>query len=323
MKKVRLASALCESIVLEEERIAEMRENFQREIANLTRVLKEETESRIHSLEQQVRDQREIQKITQDQISTLQKNYDSERLLREGMELFYGIHCTENKQRGFMLIQQSADLGNASAQQHLGDFLLEGVGCSRDPVAASRYYKLSADQGNVEAQYQYSLQLLGRDRIFLRDFSLAANYLKRAIDQRDSRAMVEYGKLLYDGYGVKKDRREAAQLFKSAAQQQDKEGMFLYACRLYNGDGEERDMYEAVRYFRTLADQGDNRGEYIYGWCLWTGQGCRKNTDEAIRYFSTASDHGSFYAQALHMYATKFRAGTLETADLFLAPPRK
>ena len=72
--------------------------------------------------------------------------------------------------------------GEREKQVFLGLMYLEGQGVKQDYLEASRLFKLSADQGNSNAQ----------------------NNL---------------GNLYYDGHGVKQDYQEAARLFKLSADQ--------------------------------------------------------------------------------------------------------
>ena len=51
-------------------------------------------------------------------------------------------------------MKSGADLGLPEAQISYGSFLQNGLGVKQDLKEASRYYKMAADQGFAEGQYQ-------------------------------------------------------------------------------------------------------------------------------------------------------------------------
>jgi TPR repeat protein len=52
-------------------------------------------------------------------------------------------------------VKLSADQGNADAQNMYGTHLETGSGVPQNATKATEYYKLSADQGNLLGQYNY------------------------------------------------------------------------------------------------------------------------------------------------------------------------
>lgn len=81
-------------------------------------------------------------------------------------------------------IQRRAQRGDADAQVDLGAIYELGMGLPRDGVAALRWYRLAADQGNVYGQY-FSGLLLGRGRAGVtRDLDAAAGWFAKASAQK-------------------------------------------------------------------------------------------------------------------------------------------
>jgi hypothetical protein len=58
-----------------------------------------------------------------------------------------------NKSLGAHYLKLSADQGDSNAQLKYGTFLLFGEGVQKSESLGAHYLKLSADQGNAEAQY--------------------------------------------------------------------------------------------------------------------------------------------------------------------------
>ena len=50
------------------------------------------------------------------------------------------------------IIQPLAKDGNAKAQYNLGKMYLDGTGVDRNATEAAKWYRLAADQGNMDAQ---------------------------------------------------------------------------------------------------------------------------------------------------------------------------
>jgi len=81
-------------------------------------------------------------------------------------------------------IQRRAQRGEADAQVDLGAMYELGMGLPRDGVEALRWYRRSADQGNVYGQY-FSGLLLGRGRAGVtRDLDAAAGWFAKAYAQK-------------------------------------------------------------------------------------------------------------------------------------------
>ncbi|MNV71035.1 Sel1 repeat protein [compost metagenome] len=81
-------------------------------------------------------------------------------------------------------IQRRAQRGDADAQVDLGAMYELGMGLPRDGVEALRWYRRSADQGNVYGQY-FSGLLLGRGRAGVtRDLDAAAGWFAKAYAQK-------------------------------------------------------------------------------------------------------------------------------------------
>ncbi len=59
----------------------------------------------------------------------------------------------ENKKDSIEKLIEKANLGDAIAQLELGDCFEDGEGVEQDYAEAIRWYKLSAEQGYVEAEF--------------------------------------------------------------------------------------------------------------------------------------------------------------------------
>jgi hypothetical protein len=103
-------------------------------------------------------------------------------------------------------------------------------------ILAAHYYKLSADQGDADAQFNYGI-LFSNGEGLAQDKSVAAHYYQLPADQGNADSQVNYAILLQTGGGIAQDKSLAAHDCKFSADQgklllQSSSGILLS-----NGDG--------------------------------------------------------------------------------------
>jgi TPR repeat protein len=91
---------------------------------------------------------------------------------------------------------------------------------------------------------------------------------KLAADQGDAEAQFNYGLRLQNGEGVSKDLKGAADYFKLAADQSFAEAQYNYGVCLQNGEGVSKDLKRALYYFKLAADHGIAEAQFNYEVCL-------------------------------------------------------
>ena len=148
----------------------------------------------------------------------------------------------------------AADQGHAEAQYNLGRCYEKGEGVSKDYKEAEKYYKLAADQGDVTAQF--NLARCYTRLCFQGTYKDAAKYYKLAADQGNAAAQYKLAFWYESGIGVDKDYKEAEKYYKLAADQGHAEAQFDLAYRYEHGKGVDQDCKEAAGYYKLAADQG-------------------------------------------------------------------
>lgn len=97
---------------------------------------------------------------------------------------------------------EAAESGDAEAQCEVGVSLWAGWEFERDRMKAVRWFKKSADQGCVKAQfYLGQLYMLGFPEIS-QDYQAAARWFARAAEQNHPKALMELGIAFFVGFGV-------------------------------------------------------------------------------------------------------------------------
>ncbi len=150
---------------------------------------------------------------------------------------------------------------DAAAQRVLGQRYANGEGIDKDEKEAVRWFRLAAEQGDVEAQRYLAFALLHGRGVPV-DIAEGIRRLRLAADAGDAPAQREMG--------------------------------YHHAV----GSGVALDETQAVHWFRLAADQGDAIAQYDLGYALANGYGVPKNPTEAIDWYRVAAEHGRPEAQS-------------------------
>lgn len=114
------------------------------------------------------------------------------------------------------------------------------------------------------------------------DLKLIARALREVADGGEPMAMVDYGRCLWNGWGVKKSQEEALQWYRKSADSGFDFGAFITAENLY---WHFKRYDEAYRYAQQAYAGGDPSGEvaYLLGLMTFGGRGCAKDPMESLR----------------------------------------
>jgi TPR repeat protein len=128
------------------------------------------------------------------------------------------------------------------------------------------------------------------------DFALAVQ--KYELSSNGSAAgSARYGWLLYAGKGVPVDFTVAAEFFKRASDSNDADGTNNFGCCLERGDGVDKDIERAVWYYRKAASQSHPRGLYNFARCLEYGKGIDQDINSAAKYYHLSAELNDADAQ--------------------------
>ncbi len=157
--------------------------------------------------------------------------------------------------------------------------------------------RLSAEQGDVNAQYRLSTLYVSGTNDLNQDKLEAVKWCRLAAEQGLSEAQYSLGNMYYTGYGVPQDVQGAIKWYRLAAEQGHAFAQSSLGNMYYNGDGVPQDYQEAVKWFHLAAEQGDTLTQLALGLMYRTGQGVSKNDQEAIKWYRLAAEQGHAEAQ--------------------------
>ncbi len=183
-------------------------------------------------------------------------------------------------------LRARAEQGDAKAQYSLGDMYRDGKGVTKDSAEAVKWYRKSADQGNVEAQVR--LGFLSKDS------AEQVKWLRMAADQGDVLTQCFLGSMYANALvdGVVKDSAEAVKWYRRAADQGYANAQVNLGFMYRNGEGVAKDGAEAVKWYRKAADQGNANAQWNLGVIYSNGEGVAKDAIEGAAWINIAAASG-------------------------------
>ncbi len=142
--------------------------------------------------------------------------------------------------------------------------LYRGIETPINKKEAAKYYKMAADEGDIDSAYIYSIMLKNGDGIE-ENKKDEVKYCKIAADEgKEKIAEFNYAEMLYSGDGVEQNKVAAAKYYKKSADKNHTMAMFKYAKMLYNGDEIEQNKEEAIKYYKMAAEKEQIDAMYDY-----------------------------------------------------------
>jgi TPR repeat protein len=161
---------------------------------------------------------------------------------------------------------------------------------SYEAVNESRIFEgcnRSEDQGNTEDQLNYGLMLFKGYGIPMNK-SLAAHYFKLSADQGIAQAQFNYGNMLSEGYGIPMNKSLAVHYFQLSADQGDAQAQLNYGIMLFKGDGIPMNKSLAAQYFKLSADQGNQQAQILNDIVFSGGGGIPMNELHIVESFTSS-----------------------------------
>ena len=137
-----------------------------------------------------------------------------------------------------------------------GDFQ-KGVSAykSGDYTTAFKEFAASAEQGNVDAQYNLGY-MYDEGQGVPQDYKQAVKWYTKAAEQGDVRAQNNLGLMYDNGQGVPQDYKQAVKWYTKAAEQGAGRAQFNLALLYANGQGVPQDNVYAHMWFNLGAANG-------------------------------------------------------------------
>ncbi len=172
-----------------------------------------------------------------------------------GLRLEHGVGVAQDSAAAAQMYRLAADAGLAEAQYNLAEMCALGQGIPADEGQALARYRQAAEKGHVAAQFTLGLLHQG-GRGVTRDAAKAAEWFRKAAEKGHAAAQCSLGRLHLDGSGVPADDTQAFRWFHKAAEQGHPEAQFQLGEIYLRGRGVPRDKERAAYWYRKAAKQG-------------------------------------------------------------------
>ncbi len=143
---------------------------------------------------------------------------DLEAIVKEAEAHFHGRSTPTNLTEAARLYAIAAKSGHPGAQLSLGNCLLRGLGCEKDPVAAIAWFERAAKADNLGAMVDLAFCFRNGTGV-TRDDREAFWWAKKAADAGHAAGEVFVGECYMHGYGVTRDLSQAKFWLKRADRQ--------------------------------------------------------------------------------------------------------
>ncbi|MEE4358362.1 MAG: HNH endonuclease, partial [Desulfococcaceae bacterium] len=212
----------------------------------------------------------------------------------------------------------AAHQGKADAQFCLGWLHCTGdAGMTQDYGKAARWFRKSAEQGNIDAQVNLAIMYQQGDGV-KQSFKNAAEWFQKAAEQGNTAAQNQLALMYWNGEGVEQNYAKAAEWYQKAAEQGDPDGQNYLGVLYDRGDGVPQDIVKAMELYRLAAEQGHNVAQQNLGLTYYYGaKGIPKNYEQAAFWYRKSAEQGNRSAQK--RLARLYAKGIGVDEDLVLA----
>lgn len=218
---------------------------------------------------------------------------------------------------------RSARAGYVVAQYALAKAYQNGQGCMRSGALAEHWYRISAEAGNANAQFELGVILIrergpdwaaGASAAWLNhsadqqkalvtalfpavssstsDPAEALSWLRRAAEAGKPEAQANVGWLLLKGIGSEIDLAEAHRWLTAASTHDISQAALGLAEYYGSTDAANGDFVQSARWAQRASELGNGSGSRLYAIALRDGIGVSRNLAEAEKYFSLAVEQG-------------------------------
>lgn len=181
------------------------------------------------------------------------------------------LYARSVKQGNRALFKQNeklADTGNMFASMFVAHCYQNGIGITKNLNKAIEFYEKAAQLNGVDAQRELALLYLNA-----RKDSEAVKWFKKGAENADLSSIYYYGKLLYEGKGVKQDVQQGMIYLLKAAESGFPMGQYMVTQAYFEGKGVMKNMEQGAEWMMKAANNGVVKAQYELAMCYVDGKG--------------------------------------------------
>jgi hypothetical protein len=204
-----------------------------------------------------------------------------------------GLIDFEDDKEAVGLLEWGVTLGMDIARHRLAERLREGRGIKENTLRAAKLYEEAAKNGHAPSMYEVA-RCYQTSCGFLRDSTLALEWMKKAADANDPNGLWGFG-VMYQKSGR---QQEALDCFRRAAEFNHPAALKALADAAGRGEGTPADEAESHRLIAKAAENGDAEAQFRLGELYSAGApGFEQDSKRAQEWYERAADQD--YAPAL------------------------
>lgn len=207
-------------------------------------------------------------------------------LLRLAEQYDTGDGVSMDRARATELYKQAAGMGDAKAQEVLGERYEEGIGTETDLDKALFWYEQAVSGGREYAAYSMAYLLNKLER-----WDEAFQWAMIAANMGSVGAKRLLGRLYYNGTGTKKDIAEAVGWWDSAAKEGDTLAARYAAAVFFDGELGTANLDKAYEYYKLAADAGDTMAYEDLGRIFKDGRFSGFDLNQAIYWYEKGAEY--------------------------------
>ena len=195
-------------------------------------------------------------------------------------------------------VQRDAERGHVRSMVDLGHAYLMGAGgYPQDYEKAATWYLKAAELGDAEAQNEVG-ELYEAGNGFLQDHKKSHYWYEKAAAQGNAWALYNLGSLYWYGYVVERDDKKARTYFESAIAKGNPSAFWALGAMYFHGHGVSKDIGKAKGYWERGAKLRSNQSAHSLGKLYRDGVGVERDPVTALMWFRVAAHRNTEVAVA-------------------------
>lgn len=225
------------------------------------------------------------------QLNADRGNAEAEYKLAKRYERGEGV--SKNFERAFEYLHRSAEQEYVYAETDLGSYYARGLGVQKDFSRALYWYRRAANGGDPLAQYCLGYAYANGDGA-QKDIDQAVQWWRKAAEHGQAEAQNALGQFYFRGDAAGDTNRidyvESAKWLGKAAAQNYVPSMNNLAFMYQNGWGVRKDLKQAFHWYQIAANKGDAMAQANLGLMYQDGVGVTPDMVEAYKWFMLSAE---------------------------------
>lgn len=189
-----------------------------------------------------------------------------------------------------------ASVGDEDAQLSVGLDYETGDKAKVSKTEAAKWYRMAAEQGNIEAKFRLARLLQEGEGGVKKDLKTAVSLYQKAADAGNIEAQNWLGYSYEYGLGIAVDNAKAAEWYRKSADGGFAIGQNNLGLLYLNGKGVQRDYAQAFKLFDEASKKGDAWAINNLGGMYEMGWGTKPNKAIALQLYGQAAAKGNPHA---------------------------